>query len=322
MEFSEQKDKIVPAFVAAQSHFKTVAKAKFNQFFKSNYADLAAFIDAITPGLTQHELALIQDQGVEYETRENPNYDPNWTPKTDAERKGRQPSPKIIVGKVHIQSWLYHVSGQYLQSEILELITTDAGPQGIGKIIAYGRRYQLTSLLGLASKDNDGNTAEQDQIPDCPLDKTALRRYRADLNKRLQACKTVEEWNIQMNEFEKIFEYPLETLTQIRKYETFQSLASEHNARVTEAEARAAEAENTNPGELEDQFNEMADMVNDEAGFKALETFYLENESLQTEINEKTVNDLGAGLRIEGYEFKENEETKPEEKKNNGGKKS
>lgn len=305
MKFSEESDKIIPAFVAAQSHFKKVGKGKINKFFNTNYADLAAFIDAISPGLTEHGLALLQDQTAKYETLENPSYDPNWQPKTDKEKNGRQPSPKIIVARINIQTWLFHESGQHLESDIFELLTSDSGVQGIGKVITYGRRYQLQTLLGLASEDNDENTKGQDQTPDDSLlDKTALRRYRADLNKRLQACKTTDEWNQQMDEFQGSFEYPIETLTRIRKGETFQSLSAEHLARITEKEEREE-----NQPKPEDELKRLIDLANDEENFRVLEMYYLEHDELFSEENEKSINIIGAGLELDGYTNLNQEET-------------
>lgn len=61
-------------------------------------------------------------------------------------------------GGLFIQTKLYHTSGECLSSPCLVLKPDKNTVQGMGGAITYGRRYQLTTMLGIAGEDdNDGN---------------------------------------------------------------------------------------------------------------------------------------------------------------------
>jgi len=55
---------------------------------------------------------------------------------------------------------LIHSSGEWIKSEIrMPIAKKDA--HGIGAATTYGRRYLLSSMVGVAQADDDGNGAIQ-----------------------------------------------------------------------------------------------------------------------------------------------------------------
>lgn len=311
MQFSEQTDKIVPAFVQAQAHFQNAKKDKSNPFLKSKYADLAGYQDACRDGLAEFQLALIQDCSVSYDSMNNPGYRYDWKPITKDDEKGKQPPPAIIVAKVKVRTKLIHISGQYVDAEPIELLSREATPQAVGSLMTYGRRYSMIALLGLASEDNDGNQRGQ-TAPPPELDKKDLRRYRATMNQALLKCKTSEQFLIEMENFESVFEYPLTILTGHGFGETFKSLSEEHYSRIerdedfsrTQPHSSESAPELEKPEEdVQSRFNELQGKATDENGFRELEEFYINMESVQSPKNEVIVNQIGGSLGIAGYDF-------------------
>ena len=79
-------------------------------------------------------------------------------------------------GEVSITTTLLHSSGQFIEYPPISLRTTDISPQAAGSIITYGRRYALSSILGIASDDdddgNEGNPEDNKQGVK-PNDKTS-----------------------------------------------------------------------------------------------------------------------------------------------------
>ena len=65
-------------------------------------------------------------------------------------------------GDVYIQTKLIHTSGEVIETHKLLLKPDKNTARGIGSAITYGRRYQLTGLLGISSEDDDdGNIASK-----------------------------------------------------------------------------------------------------------------------------------------------------------------
>ncbi|HEY3425810.1 MAG TPA: ERF family protein, partial [Negativicutes bacterium] len=63
---------------------------------------------------------------------------------------------------ITISTILLHNSGEWMEFEPLTLKAVKADPQGAGSAITYGRRYALSSILGVAwDEDDDGNKASQ-----------------------------------------------------------------------------------------------------------------------------------------------------------------
>ncbi len=124
MQFSESITKIAPAFIKAKAAFLKASKDSDNPFFESKYANLDSYIDGSAAGLAENELAILQDCS---------GYD----------------------GKVCLATMLIHSSGEWIMSEPIEMTPADKKPTTYGSLVTYCRRYSLSSLLGMGSKDDD-----------------------------------------------------------------------------------------------------------------------------------------------------------------------
>lgn len=128
MARSESISALVAALAKAQGAMSAAAKSNTNPHFKSKYADLASVWDAIREPLSRNELAVLQPVTTDGAT-------------------------------VTITTILAHASGEFI-SEVLTLTAAQPTAQGVGSAITYGRRYGLSSMLGVAAdEDDDGNAA-------------------------------------------------------------------------------------------------------------------------------------------------------------------
>ena len=124
---SSKIDKLAGSLAKAQSEMGGVAKGKVNPFYKSSYADINSCIEACMPALNKHGLSI--SQGNRF----------------------------CATTGYYITTMLLHESGQWLKSEIRIPLTNKKDAQEIGSACTYGRRYGLTSMVGLAQVDDDGN---------------------------------------------------------------------------------------------------------------------------------------------------------------------
>lgn len=92
------------------------------------YADLSAIMSTIRPVLSECGLFLSQS----FETN----------------------------GTTHLVTCLMHEAGETITSRI-ELPINGLPPQQVGSAITYYRRYSISSLLGIAAEDDDGEAAEK-----------------------------------------------------------------------------------------------------------------------------------------------------------------
>lgn len=118
-EKSETISKLAEALSKAQSEMDSAKKDSINPHFKSKYADLASVIDAIRP-IYKYGLSYVQ----------------------------------TLKGKT-LLTVLMHTSGEWISSE-LELIIQKNDMQGLGSALTYARRYSLSSMMGIAQDDDDG----------------------------------------------------------------------------------------------------------------------------------------------------------------------
>ena len=77
--------KLISALIKAKAEFQPIHKNKTNPHYKSQYADLDSVLDAVTPALNNHGLAIIQLVG-------------------------------IVDGKTVLETRLYHDSGEFTSS--------------------------------------------------------------------------------------------------------------------------------------------------------------------------------------------------------------
>lgn len=115
------------ALCKAQSEMGPARKGKVNPAFRSNYADLASVIEAVQP---------LHDNGLAYTQLVAVDGD--------------------IVG---VRTVLRHVSGQTLDCGSMTARAKDASAQAIGSALTYLRRYSLMTACGIASADDDGQSA-------------------------------------------------------------------------------------------------------------------------------------------------------------------
>ena len=126
---SETVGKIASALAKAQSGMTMIECNSNNPFFNSKYASLSAVLEVALPKLNENGIALVQGN--------------RW----DANDSG-----------FYITSMLIHSSGEWIKSEIrMPISKKDA--HGIGAATTYGRRYLLSSMVGVAQADDDGNGA-------------------------------------------------------------------------------------------------------------------------------------------------------------------
>ena len=123
---SDKIDKLAGALAKAQGELDGAAKKSTNPFFKSGYADLHEVISSTFPHLSKYGLSVSQGN-------------------------------EIIPGAVCVTTTLLHESGQWLRSKI-KLPVEKVNAQGIGAATTYGRRYGLAAMVGVAQKDDDGNS--------------------------------------------------------------------------------------------------------------------------------------------------------------------
>lgn len=135
MTHSESLDKLIPALSAAQAEFPSIPKDGYNPHFKSRFSTLKATQKATRPVLDKHGLVVTQ-------------------------------FPSHVDGEPALTTWLAHNSGQFI-TETTVLALSKRDPQAQGGAITYLRRYAYSSVLGLASDedDDDGNSASLPQQP-------------------------------------------------------------------------------------------------------------------------------------------------------------
>jgi len=129
MQKSESIINLAKALALFQSEVKNPANTANNPFFKSKYAPLPDILNDVRPLLSKHGLSVLQ-------------------------------SPSGDGDKIIITTMLMHSSGEWIETCPLILRADKATAQGAGSAITYGRRYALSSILGISSEDDDdGNSA-------------------------------------------------------------------------------------------------------------------------------------------------------------------
>lgn len=128
MNKSESINELAAALAKAQGEIHGAKKDSLNPHFKSKYADLASVWEACRAPLSKNGLAVVQTM----EPRES---------------------------GVTLITALMHASGQWVSSELPMSIAANATPQAVGSAITYARRYALSSMVGVAPDEDDGEAA-------------------------------------------------------------------------------------------------------------------------------------------------------------------
>ena len=130
MTHSESIANLAAALAKAQGTIEGASKDTKNPHFNSRYADLASVVDACRKALADNELSVVQ-------------------------------SPSTKDGNlVLMTTMLLHSSGEWIESDPLQVQARDAAPQAVGSCLTYLRRYQLASMVGVAPADDDAEAAE------------------------------------------------------------------------------------------------------------------------------------------------------------------
>ena len=125
---SEAVNELAAALAKAQSEIRGAVADSDNPFYKSKYADLASVWDACRKQLTAQGLSVVQ------------------LPVTTEHGTG-------------ISTVLMHSSGQWIGSTVYAT-AKDSGPQAIGSVLTYLRRYSLAAVAGVPQVDDDGEGGE------------------------------------------------------------------------------------------------------------------------------------------------------------------
>lgn len=125
---SDQIDQLATALAKAQAEMEVAGKNQKNPFFKSNYADFEAIINASRPALTKNGLSVIQSIS------------------EDAS------------GSSCLITILMHSSGQWIKSKARHN-PPKSDIQSLSSYNTYLKRMCYTSLVGVATGDDDDGEA-------------------------------------------------------------------------------------------------------------------------------------------------------------------
>jgi len=132
MKMSESIAKISAALLKAQKEMEGAKKGAKNPFFKSNYADYGAVLEACKGPLNNNGITVLQPHSVQ------------------------------LVGDHHVgtvDTILLHESGEFLMSSTEIRCAKQNDPQALGSAITDARRYGLQSFVALPAEDDDGESA-------------------------------------------------------------------------------------------------------------------------------------------------------------------
>lgn len=109
-----------------------IEKDGTNPHFKNRYTTLDAILDEVRPMLAEQGLSVIQ------------------MPSGDGEQ-------------LKLTTMLIHITGEWIESDPINMRPAKNDPQGVGSATTYARRYSLCAFLGLSTGDvdDDGNSASQ-----------------------------------------------------------------------------------------------------------------------------------------------------------------
>lgn len=151
MDHSPTLGKLAKALAAAQADLNDAKKDSVNPHFKNKYASLNSVREELKRVLPKHGLA---------------------TPQTTR--------PHGDAG-VCVVTWLVHESGEWMRGELyLPVGKKDA--QGFGSALTYARRYGLTTMVGIATEDDDD--AEQAVKSGAPKPEPAKTKPESDAKEK------------------------------------------------------------------------------------------------------------------------------------------
>lgn len=135
------KKEIYKALVQTINDLQNPTNTMDNPYFKSKYVPLSDIIDIVKPVMKKYGLTFLQPPYVMYEVVQHQG------------KNGTVYNNEIAVIKV--VTTLIHESGETLEFPPMIMKAQGNTPQNIGSTITYARRYSLTSILGIAGKEED-----------------------------------------------------------------------------------------------------------------------------------------------------------------------
>jgi hypothetical protein len=183
MNQSEAINELVTALAKAQGKMKPAVFNKVNPHFKNRYADFTAIMDACRLPLSENGLSVMQ-------------------------------YCETIGDKLTLVTMLAHTSGQWIKSQF-PLNPIQQTSQAIGSAMTYGKRYCLSSMLGIVSEEDDDGEAASHGDKTLTSDQIAVLKkiekglpdfYKTKLTDWLQrSYKTKNMEEISQEYYDKIF---------------------------------------------------------------------------------------------------------------------
>ncbi|AWZ48476.1 single-stranded DNA-binding protein [Clostridiaceae bacterium 14S0207] len=176
MKKSESIKELATALSKFQGQVNNPKNVAENPFFKTKYAPLEEVINVIKEPLKENGLSYIQE----------PMSEDGVT--------------------VSVVTTIMHESGEWIESNPLKLKNEKPTAQGSGSSITYARRYQLTSMLGIASEDDD------DKLPvnnSNDVEKKISQQQAKEIRELAKSKKITEEYICKFrkcNKFEELSE--------------------------------------------------------------------------------------------------------------------
>ena len=201
MKTSESIAEINKALGGFHNDIKQPLKDKPNPFFKSKYVPLENIAEVIAEVAPKHGLAYLQEAFT-----------------TDT-------------GQTGVVTRLVHEGGEFYETEPLILNADKNNAQGQGSVITYARRYQLASLFGITSdEDDDGNKASEN----APSYKQRIKDAYAAIQKAGKKNKT---------EIDNMIKEEMNTnsLANVDDFDRFQVLSKIYKEVVNQARERERE---------------------------------------------------------------------------------
>lgn len=147
---------LLNALHKAQGEVKNLGKTADNPFFKSKYVPLNEVYDYLRPIMTSNNL------GVLFSLSEN------------------------ALHETTCETYLFHTSGES-RTWTTKALVSKGTPADLMSFFSYYKRYQLMSIFGIASEDDDGNSATLLAIQD-EIEKLLFTSQDNDLKIKVRAA--------------------------------------------------------------------------------------------------------------------------------------
>jgi hypothetical protein len=126
---SQEITELAKAMLKVQAELQPAFKDRQNTFTKSSYATLNSVMDTCRESLIKHGIWLVQ-----------------------------HPVP-VDQGNLGLVTKLVHTQSGQWQSSLMIMPLPKSDPQGYGSALTYGRRYSLSTLIGIVTEDDDDGEA-------------------------------------------------------------------------------------------------------------------------------------------------------------------